>query len=75
MSLADWLGRLFSGPPRVEGLSGEDDAILTEEYGADNPDVPLTRPGNLPSGPNRLGLAAAAAEAAGANGPPSGPAR
>ena len=42
---------LSSGEPEVAGGDPEAQAILTEEYGAGDPDVPLEHPTRFTAGP------------------------
>ncbi|MFZ0341704.1 MAG: hypothetical protein WAL31_05165 [Gaiellaceae bacterium] len=44
MGLGDFMRKVFSGKPHVAGGDPETEAILREEYGAGDPDVPLEGP-------------------------------
>jgi hypothetical protein len=44
MGLGEFMRKVFSGRPHVAGGDPETDAILRDEYGAGDPDVPLGEP-------------------------------
>jgi hypothetical protein len=59
MGFRAFMHKVFSGRPEVAGGDPEAEAILREEYGAGDPDLPQERPTRLSAGPVGAGGAEA----------------